>query len=161
MHLTHIKLVKVQLTAHNWMTPSYQQLFFNCEVFQYTAEHLLISTTALFLLLTLPTPLPLQSLTTIPKALANCKLFVTCGVGFILCIFMHFFLKVRQKNPEQSKLTVAFVQNPRDLFWMSDIWFVLIPSWNSIIYWYHIQSLWVSIFLILEFRLQNSAHTVT
>lgn len=74
----------------SWMISSYLQLFFNCkEVSQYTAEHLLISTTALFLLLTLPTPPPLPSLT-IPKALANCKLSVTCGVGFILCILMHF-----------------------------------------------------------------------
>lgn len=82
-------------STDSWMISSYLQLFFNCkEVSEYTAEHLLISTTALFLLLTLPTPPPLHSLTTIPKALANCKLSVTCGVGFILCILMHFLLKV-------------------------------------------------------------------
>lgn len=75
----------------SWMISSYLQLFFNCkEVSQYTAEHLLISTIALFLLLTLPTPPPLPSLTTVPETLTNCKLSVTCGVGFILCILMHF-----------------------------------------------------------------------
>lgn len=75
----------------SWMISSYLQLFFNCkEVSQYTAEHLLISTTPLFLLLTLPTPPPLPSLTTIPKTCANCKLSVTCGVGFTMCILMHF-----------------------------------------------------------------------
>lgn len=146
----------------SWMISSYLQLFFNCKkVSQYTAEHLLISTTALFLLLTLPTLPPLQSLTTIPKALANCKLSVTCGVGCIICILIHFFLKVPYKNNEQSKLTMAFAQNPWDLFWMAATWFVLIPSWNSIICWYHIQSLWASTFLILDFRLENSAHTAT
>lgn len=87
----------------SWMISTYLQLFFNCkEDSQHIAEHLLISTTALFLLLTLPTPPPLSSLTSIPKTHANCKLSVTCGVGFILCILMHFSktsLKKGTSNP--------------------------------------------------------------
>lgn len=73
------------------MISSYLQLFFNCEeVSQYTAEHLLISTAALFLLLTLPTPPPLRSLTTIPKALADCKL---CDLwGWIYIAHINAFL---------------------------------------------------------------------